>query len=93
MNSSWLIFVSIKALEIKTSVVFNLDFVSNTILPHFFLFFLIIDLCLLIPAIIAEDFNPIEELLILIWITTKEAKAEMEAQTVVVEVKLSKWSI
>ena len=44
-------------------MVFNLDFVSNTILTLFFLFFLIIDLYFLIPAVIAQEFNPIEELL------------------------------
>ena len=41
-------------------MVFNLDFVSNNILTLFFLFFLIIDLYFLIPAVIAQDFNPIE---------------------------------
>ena len=42
-NSSWLITDSIKALEIKTSMLFNLDFANNTILSCFFFFFLIID--------------------------------------------------
>ena len=53
----------LRALGFKTSMVFNLDFVSNTILTLFFLFFLIIDLYFLIPAVIAQEFNPIEELL------------------------------
>ena len=44
---------SIKALKIKTSVLFNLDFANNTILSCFFLFFLIIELYFLIPAVIA----------------------------------------
>ena len=43
-NSSWLIYESIKALDISTSMVSNLVFPSNTILSWFFLFFLIIDL-------------------------------------------------
>ena len=30
-NSSWLIFESIKALEIKTSMLFNLDFANNIV--------------------------------------------------------------
>ena len=53
----------LRALGFKTSMVFNLDFVSNTILTLFFLFFLIIDLYFLIPAVIVQEFNPIEELL------------------------------
>ena len=44
-------------------MVFNLDFVSNNILTLFCLFFLIIDLYFLIPAVIAQDFNPNEELI------------------------------
>ena len=44
-NSSWLIFESIKALEIKTSILFNLDFAKNTILSCLFFLLLIIDLC------------------------------------------------
>ena len=53
----------LRALGFKTSMVFNLDFVSNTILTLFFLFFLIIDLYFLIPAVIVQEFNQIEELL------------------------------
>ena len=44
INSSSLIFESIKTLEINTSMPFNLDFANNTILSYFFLFFSIIDL-------------------------------------------------
>ena len=40
--------------------------------------FLIVDLCFLIAAVIAQIFNPIAELIIPIGIPTKEAKAEME---------------
>ena len=39
-NSSWLITESIKALEINTSILFNFDFVNNTILSCFFFLFL-----------------------------------------------------
>ena len=48
---------------------------NNTILPCFFFFFLIIDLYFLIPAIIAQIFNPIAELAIPTGIpVTAEAK-------------------
>ena len=46
----------------------------------------------LIPAVIAQIFNPIAELVIPIGIPTKEAKAEMEIRPVI-EVTVSKWSI
>ena len=62
----------------KTSALFNLDFANDNILSYFF--FLIIDLYLLIPAIIANIFDSITELVIPLGIPTKEAKAEMEMQ-------------
>ena len=68
----------IKALEIKTSVLFNLNFANNTVLSCFFFFFLIIDLYFVIAAVIAQIFNPIAEIVIPTGIPTKEAKAEME---------------
>ena len=43
-----------------------------------FLLFVIIDLYFLIPAVTAQIFKPIGELVIPIRIATKEAKAEME---------------
>ena len=52
------IYESIKALEIKTSMVCNLTFARNTMLPCFFSFFLFIDLYFLIPAVITQIFNP-----------------------------------
>ena len=67
---------SINALEIKTSMLFNIDFVNNTTLSCFFFFFLIIDLFFLISAVIAQIFNTIAELVIPIGIPTKEDKAE-----------------
>ena len=75
-NSSRIIFESIKALEIKTSMLFNLDFANNTILSCFFSF-LIIYLGFLIPAVITQTFNPIVELAIPVEISFKEARAEM----------------
>ena len=58
-----------------------------------FLFFLIINLYFLIPAVITQIFNPIAELAIPIGIPTKEAKAEIETHPVISEVTRSKWSI
>ena len=51
-------------IEIKTSMVCNLVFVNNTTLLCFFFFFLVIDLYFLIPAVIAQIFNPTAELVI-----------------------------
>ena len=83
----------IKALEIKTSVIFNLDFTNNIIFSCFFFFFWIIDLYFLIPAVIAQIFNSIEELVIPIGIPVQEAKAEMETHSVIIEAKIKKFSI
>ena len=76
-----------KALEIKTSMLFNSDFCKHTILSCFLFFFLIIDLYFLIPAVIAQIFNLTGELVIPIETkeATKEAKAEMETHPVIVE--------
>ena len=61
-------------------MIFNFDFANNTILSGFFFFFLIIDLQLLIPAVIAQIINPTAEIIIPIVIPTKEAKLEMKTQ-------------
>ena len=72
----------------------NLDFANNTIFSCFFFFFLVIDLYFLIPAYIAQTFNPIAELVIPIGILIKEAKAEIEIHPVILEIiTISKWSI
>ena len=52
------------------------------------LLFLIIDLYFLIPAVITKIHNPIAELVILIGIPTKEAKAEIETHPVTVEITM-----
>ena len=57
------------------------------------LFFLIIDLRFLIPAVIAQIFNPIAELVIPIGTPSKEAKVEIEIHPVIVEVKIMECSI
>ena len=54
----------IKALKIKTSLVFSLAFANRTILSCFFLFVLIMDLSFLISAFNAQSFNPTAELAI-----------------------------
>ena len=74
-------------------MLFNLDFTNNAILSCFFLFFIIIDLCFLISAVIAKIFNPIAELITPIETPVKEAKAEMETDSVNVETKIREFSI
>ena len=92
-NSPWLIIESIKALEITSSILLNFDFANTTILSCFFLLFLITDIYLLIPAVIAQIFNPIAELIITIGIPIKEAKAEIETYPATAEAKIRKCSI
>ena len=71
-------------------MVLNLDFGSKAILLCFF-FFLIIDLYLLIPAVIAQIFNPIAKIVIPIGVPTKEAKAEIDTHPVIVN--YNNWAI
>ena len=71
----------------------KLDFDNNTILSCFFFFFLIISLYFLIPAAIEQMLNPIAELVILIGIPSKEAKAVIEIHPVIVEVEIRTCSI
>ena len=56
-------------------------------------FFLVIDLNLLIPAVIAHIINPITELVTRTGIPTKEEKADMETHSVIIEPKIRKCSI
>ena len=71
---------SIKALEIKTLFSLNFVFASNTSLSCFFLFFLVIDLYFLIPAVIPQIIIPTAKLSIPTLTPTDEAKAEVETQ-------------
>ena len=71
-------------MQIKTSMLFNLDFARNAILSCLFFFFLIIDLYFLVPAVIAEMFNAIAELVIPLGIPIKEAKTEIQINPVIV---------
>ena len=58
-----------------------------------FSFFLIVDLYFLIPAVIAQIFYPIIELVIPIGIAIKEVKVDIEINLVIAETKLRKCSI
>ena len=55
--------------------------------------FLIIYLCILMPAVNTRIFNHIAELIIPIGIPTKEVEAEMEMHPVTVESNISKCSV
>ena len=74
-------------------MLFNLDFASNTISSCIFFVLLIIDLYFLIPAAVAQIFNPIAEFAIPIRIPSKEAKAEIDIHAVTEEAKTRKCSI
>ena len=74
-------------------MLFNLDFATNIILLCFFFFFLIIDLYFLIAGVFKQNFTPIAELVIPIGIPIKEAKAEIEIHTVIVQPKIRKCLI
>ena len=71
---------------------FNLDFSNNNILWWLFFFFLIIALYFLILAVTPQISNPIAELVVVIGIPTKEAKAEIETSPVTGEIEISKCS-
>ena len=55
--------------------------------------FIIIDLYILIPAVIAQIFNPVAGLVISKGVPTKEAKAEMETHPVILKAKIRKSAI
>ena len=60
-----------KALEIKTSMLLNLDFANNNnILSCSFFFFIIIELYCLIPGVIVQISNPIAEHVIPVGISS-----------------------
>ena len=69
----------------------NIVSASNTILWYFFLFFLLIDLYFLIPAVIAQFSSSIEELLIPIETTSKETKAGTEIYPINAKPIIRKW--
>ena len=75
-----------KASETRTSKVRNLTFARNFI-SWCFLVFVITDLYILIPAVIADIYNPTTQLLIPTGVPTIEGKAEMERHPVTSEMK------
>ena len=81
---------SIKALEIKTVMLFNLYFPNIIILLCFFFFFLLLTYIFFISSVIAQIFNHIAELVIPIRIPSKEAKAEIEINPVIIKAKIRK---
>ena len=66
----------------------NLNFANNTIFSCFFFIFLFIELSFLIPAVIAQIFNPTAELVIPIGTQNKETKARFEARPVIAGAKI-----
>ena len=66
---------------------------TKNILSCFFFFLLIINLYFLIPAVIAQIFNFISELVFPTGIPSKEAKAEIEIHPVITEAKMIKCSV
>ena len=74
-------------------MLFSLDFANNPISSWCFFLFLFIDLYFLIPAVIAQVFNPVVELAVPLGILTNEPKEEMETHPVIVETTISEWSI
>ena len=78
--------------RLKPSIVSNLSFPSNSILSCFLLFFLIIDLYFLIPAVIAHIFNLTAEFAMPTGTPTIEANAEIGTQPLTAEMKTRKCS-
>ena len=75
-------------------MVFQLVFANNTILFCFFIFFLIIDLYFLIPAVIMKISFAAVELAIFTGISTKKAEAaEIEIHPVTAKAKITKYSV
>ena len=83
----------LRALEIKTFILFNLDFASNTILWYFFFFLPIIDIYFLNNTVIARIFNTFTKLTIAIGVSSKEGKAEIKIHPVIVEAEIRKCLI
>ena len=78
-NSSWLICESIRALDIRTSIVFDLSFLNNTILSCFFFFFFTIHLDFLITAMIVQIFMLTAEIIIPTGTETNEINTYMSS--------------
>ena len=68
-------------------IVFNLVFSNNSILSYFLLFFLIIEIQILIPAVIVQVFNTTAEFAIPTGTSTYDANAEIETAPMKAETK------
>ena len=85
-NSSWLIFELIKALEIKTSMLFKFCWQYYFIMVLFlFLNYLLI---LFNSCCYCTNFSSCYKLVIPIWIPRKDTKAEIEIHPVIAEAKI-----
>ena len=73
-----------------TYMAFNLSFADNAILSCLFLFFLIIELNLLLPTFMAQNFNHTPELAIPVGTPTNETNSKIETQSEIVESKIIK---
>ena len=83
--------MSIKILEIRTLIVFNLSFRINTILSCIFFFF-IINLYFIILAVIEQILIQTAELVIPTGKASNEAKGKIEMHPVTIEAELCKCS-
>ena len=73
-----------------TYMVFDFSFADNAILSCLFLFFLIIDLNLLLPTFMAQTFNHTSELAIPAGTPTNETNSKIETQSEIGESKIIK---
>ena len=80
---------SIKFLEIKTSMVFNLSSANNTISSSFFLFFLTINLSCLTPAVVAQIRVLLQNSKYWWKYRLKETKAKFETHPVTADTEIS----
>ena len=76
------LFDSIKALEIKTIMVFNLSFLQK----YYFMMFFFFLINYLLIHFISHVFNSTTRLAILVEIPTKEAKAEIAIHSVIAKI-------
>ena len=87
----WLIHESIKALEIRNFITFNLSFPSSTNVSCF-IFFLTIDLYLFNSCSYYTKFYCHFRIVIAIGRITNKANTGIETQPVIIEAKISKFS-
>ena len=91
-NPLWLVYESIKALEIRTSIVFNLSFPNNTILSCFLLIFPYNWLILFSSCSDCTNFYSYCRTRNTNRNKTNEPNAETETQPVTIEARINKFS-